>query len=162
MTLKAIDKQYESFSTGDKVVNVAGNDIYGVEVIQVTWVPEIGEYLYIVAEGDVKNGKWVRLTKSGTGTLALKARTVEQLRKYNNKWTPGSDFKPGDVLKDQDGVMYFVASSESIWNLTKGTKTTLARWQATGTNYGGRKFTLQTTASGNAFSSFLEVKDLYV
>lgn len=157
--LKAIDKTYESFNVGDKVVKTSYGDTYGVAVLKKVYVEEAGDYLYIVQEGDVKDGKWVGLKYDSAP--ALKAVTLTKLRKYTSKWTPGIDVKAGDILVDQDGVLFLVASLDVVWNLTKGTKTTLAKWEASGTDYGNRKFTKKTTASGHAFSSVVELKDIW-
>jgi hypothetical protein len=157
--LKAIDKSYESFYVGDIVVKTSYGDHYGVTVLKKVYVEQAGDYLYIVQEGDIKDGKWVGL-KYESGPV-LKSLTVKQLRAYTSKWTPGIDVKAGDILVDQDGVLFLVASLDVVWNLTKGTKTTLAKWEASGTEYGNRKFTRKTTASGHNFSSVVELKDLW-
>jgi len=157
MTLKAIDKQYESFYVGDIVVHNGYGSPYGVKLLKKVYLDTTGDYHYVVEEGDVVSNKWVTSKSGGQSILALK--TVKNLRNYESKWSPGEEYKPGDILKDQDGVLYLVASSDVVWNLSKGTKTTQAKWEAAGTDYGNRKFTRQTTASGHNFSSVVDLKD---
>ncbi|AWN05163.1 hypothetical protein SEA_VORVOLAKOS_83 [Streptomyces phage Vorvolakos] len=159
MTLNATSSS-EYYSVGDKVVKTSYGDTYGVHVLKKVYVEEANDYLYLVQEGDVKAGKWVGL-KYENGPV-IKALTIKQLRNgYTHKWTPGIDVKPGDILVDQDNVLFLVASTDVVWNLSKGTKTTLAKWEASGTDYGNRKFTRKTTASGHNFSSVVELKDLW-
>lgn len=159
MALKALDKTYESFNTGDVVVHDGYGAPYGVRVLKKVYLDTTGDYHFVCAEGDVQSGKW-KDAKSG-GEVILSLHTAKSLRGYQSKWTPGIDVKPGDVLKDQDNVLYLVVTLDVVWNLSKGTKTTLAKWEASGTSYGGRKFTKQTTASGDTFSKAIEVKDLW-
>lgn len=160
MTLKAINAASEYFQKGEKVVKVpygvTAGDAYGVEVLKPLWVEEVNDYVYLVVEGDVKNGKWVGLKHEGTP--AIKALTIKQLRNsYTHKWTPGTDVKPGDILVDQDNVLFLVASLDVVWNLSRGTKTTLARWEAA--EGGNRKFTQKKSASGKSFNEIIGVTD---
>ncbi|WAB09324.1 hypothetical protein SEA_STELLA_84 [Streptomyces phage Stella] len=157
MALKALDKTYENFETGDKVVHDGYGAPYGVRILKKIYLDTTGDYHFVCAEGDVVSGKW-KDAQSG-GEIILSLHTAKTLRKYQSKWTPGIQVAAGDVLKDQDGVLFLVASLDVVWNLSKGTKTTLAKWEAAGTDYGNRKFTKQTTASGHEFSSVVELKD---
>jgi hypothetical protein len=159
MALKALDKSYENFNVGDVVVHNGYGAPYGVRVLKKVYLDTTGDYHFVCAEGDVNGGKWTD-AKSG-GDVILSLHTAKTLRKYESKWTPGIDVKAGDVLKDQDGVLFLVASLDVVWNLSKGTKTTLAKWEGGGTSYGSRKFTKLTTASGDDFSKAIEVKDLW-
>jgi hypothetical protein len=159
MALKALDKTYENFNTGDVVVHDGYGAPYGVRILKKVYLDATGDYHFVCAEGDVASGKW-RDAKSG-GEVILSLHTAKTLRKYQSKWTPGETFKPGDILVDQDGVNFLHVSSDMVWNLKKGTKTTQAKWEAAGTDYGSRKFTKLRTASGHAFSEVVEVKDTW-
>lgn len=159
MTLKAIDASYESFYAGDIVVQNGYGAPYGVRILKKVFLDVTGEYHFICVEGDVSGNKFVDSKSSGDPVLSI--HTVKSLRKYQSKWTPGETFKAGDVLEDQDGVLFLFVSDSMVWNLKKGTKTTQAKWEASGTDYGSRKFTRKTTASGHNFSSVVELKDLW-
>lgn len=159
MGLKAIDKSYENFQTGDVVVHNSYGNPYGVKLVKKVYLDTTNEYHFVAVEGEVVSGKW-QDSKSG-GVPILSIYTAKQLRGYTSKWTPGNTFdKPGTVLKDQDGTVYLVASDKKIWNLSKGTQTTQARWEAVGTNYGGRVFTEVKTASGDAFTTVVKVEEI--
>ena len=83
------------------------------------------------------------------------------MRRTASKWTPGETFNVGDILKDQDGTIYLYASADDVWNLTKGTRTTQAKWEASGTSYGGRVFKRQTTASGDPFTKVVKMENIW-
>lgn len=158
MALKALDKTYESFFAGDVVVHrPSGAAVYGVQVLKKVFIEETNEYHFICAEVDVKDNKVV-ISKSG-GQAVLAVDTAKSLRNYNYKWTPGEDFKSGDVLKDQDGILFIVAGAK-VWNLSKGTQTTQANWEEPGTAYGDRQFTKVRTIGGQDFSAVLKVEDV--
>lgn len=159
MALKALDKTFENFAVGDVVVHSGYGDAYGVRIVKKVFLDLTGEYHFIGLDGDVKGGKWVD-SKSG-GSLIPVIYTAKDLRSYSHKWTPGETFEAGDILKDQDGTFYLVASEANVWNLSKGTKTTIAKWEASGTTFGGRKFTRVKTASGQPFTEAIEIKDLW-
>ena len=157
MALKALDKAFENFNVGDIVVHSGYGEPYGVRLVKKVFLDATGEYHFIGVDGEVRNGKWVDSKSANKSLLVL--NTVKELRKYSHKWTPGQTFKAGDVLKDQDGTLYLYASEENVWNLAKGTRTSQAKWEASGTSYGGRTFTRQTIASGTPFSSVIELTD---
>lgn len=159
MALKALDKQYENFNVGDIVVHTGYGSPYGVKIVKKVYVDLTGDYHYIALEGDVVDGKW-KDSKSG-GQPILTILTVKDLRAYQSKWTPGETFNVGDILKDQDGTMYLYASANDVWNLTKGTRTTQAKWEASGTTYGGRVFKRQTTASGDPFTKVVKMENIW-
>jgi hypothetical protein len=161
MALKALDKSYENFNVGDIVVKNGYGAPYGVKIVKKVFLDTTGEYHFIVTEGDVSgDGKKWTDAKSG-GQHLLSILTVKQLRAYDSKWTPGQTFKAGDILKDQDGTLYLFSSETNVWNLSKGTRTTQAKWEASGTSYGGRVFKRQTTASGDPFHTVVELKDTW-
>lgn len=157
MALKALDKMYESFVVGDIVVNSSFGDTYGVKLLKKVYIEETNEYHFICSEGDVRDDKFVE-SKSSGGPI-LSAHTAKTLRGYGYKWTPGETYKSGDILKDQDNVLFLVAG-DKVWNLTKGTQTTQARWESSGTSYGARKFTKVRTAGGDDFSTVVKVEDV--
>lgn len=158
----AIDKSYESFYQGDIVVYESYGSTYGVKVLKKVYVEEVGDYRLVVQPGMIKNGTWKGDVSGSKKEAVLYLYTFKDVRDgYSHKWTPGETCKPGDILKDQDNVLYLVASAEVVWNLSKGTKTTQDKWEASGTDYGNRKFTRQTTASGNDYSSVVELKDTW-
>lgn len=159
MTLKALDKQYESFYIGDVVVFNGYGDPYGVKIVKKVYLDATGEYHFIGVEGDVKGGKWVDAKSGGQPILSI--HTVKSLRGYQSKWTPGETFNVGDILKDQDGTLYLYASADDVWNLVKGTRTTQAKWEASGTTYGGRVFKRQTTASGDPFTKVVKMENIW-
>lgn len=159
MALKALDKQYESFSVGDVVVHNGYGAPYGVKIVKKVFLDLTGDYHYVCTEGDVNGGKWVD-AKSG-GDVILSIQTAKTLRSYQSKWTPGETFNVGDILKDQDGTMYLYASADDVWNLTKGTRTTQAKWEASGTSYGGRVFKRQHTASGDPFTKVVKMENIW-
>lgn len=160
MALKALDKSYESFAVGDVVVHNTYGDVYGVELLKKVYVDETNEYHFIARSTEIKNNKSVPL-KSHKGDFSMDVLTVKSLREHTHKWTPGNVFKAGQVLKDQDGVLFLVASDERIWNLKTGTQTTQDKWEGDNGSYGNRKFKEVTTASGGSFSKVLEIKDLW-
>jgi hypothetical protein len=157
MALKSISAS-ETFSVDDVVVFSSFGDTYGVKLLKSVYVAETGEYHYIAAEVTIKDNKPV-YAKIGDA-LNLTAHTVAGLRKYNFKWTPDVQFKSGDVLEDQDGVLYLYLSNLRVWNLSKGTQTSLDRWQSSAASYGGRKFKAKKTAGGTNFSKFVKAEDL--
>lgn len=157
MALKALDRTYESFEVGDIVVHGAYSEPYGVRLVKKVFLDTTGEYHFIGAYGEVRKGKWV--DSKSDSQVVLKINTAKDLRSYSHKWTPGETFAPGDILKDQDGTLYLYVSEENVWNLNKGTHTTQAKWEASGTSYGGRVFTRKNIASGTPFSSVIELKD---
>ncbi|WNM75042.1 hypothetical protein SEA_DENNEBES_87 [Streptomyces phage Dennebes] len=159
MTLKALDKSYENFNVGDIVVHSGYGAPYGVKIVKKVFLDTTGEYHFIVTEGDVSGNKWVDAKSGGQHLLSI--HTVKQLRSYSHKWTPGETFNVGDILKDQDGTMYLYASATDVWNLSKGTRTTQAKWEATGTTYGGRVFKRQTTASGDPFTKVVKMENIW-
>lgn len=157
MALKALDKASEYFQVGDVVVMNGYGAPYGVKLVKKIYLEATNEYHFIAEEGDVNSNKWVP-AKSGGQTM-LSIHTVKDLRGYQSKWTPGEKFESGEVLKDQDGTLYLVAG-DKVWNLTKGTQTTQAKWEASGTSYGGRVFTRVHTASGDKFNTVVKVEDI--
>lgn len=158
MALKALDKSYENFNVGDIVVKNGYGAPYGVKIVKEVFLDTTGEYHFVCVEGDVVNNAW-KPAKSGSDHV-LSILTVKQLRAYDSKWTPGETFNVGDILKDQDGTVYLYASATDVWNLTRGTRTTQAKWEATGTTYGGRVFKRQTTASGDPFTKVVKMENI--
>lgn len=159
MALKALDKTFENFAVGDIVVHSGYGDAYGVRIVKKVFLDLTGEYHFIGLDGEVKGGKWVDSKSSGSPVPVI--RTAKDLRSYSHKWTPGETFNVGDILKDQDGTMYLYASADDVWNLTKGTRTTQAKWEASGTTYGGRVFKRQHTASGDPFTKVVKMENIW-
>jgi hypothetical protein len=157
MALKSISS-YEAFNVGDVVVFSSYGEQYGVKLLRSVYVAETDTYHFIAAEVTIKDNKAV-YTKSGDA-LNLTAHTTAGLRKYSSKWTPDVQFKSGDVLEDQDGVLYLFLSNMRVWNLSRGTQTSLDRWQSSAASYGGRKFKAKKTAGGTNFSKFVKAEDL--
>lgn len=158
MGLKAIDKTYGDFTVGDVVVHEGYGSPCGVKVLKKVYLDATGEYHFVTEEGDVKDNKWVPAKSGGKAILGIS--TVKNLRSYQSKWTPGVTFKVGSVLKDQDGVVFLVASDKKVWNLKTGTQTSQERWERTGTTYGGRVFTEVKTAGGDSFTTVVKVEDI--
>ena len=156
MALKALDKTFENFAVGDIVVHSGYGDAYGVRIVQKVFLVTTGEYHFIGLDGEVKGGKWVD-SKSGGHQVVLVICTAKDLRSYSHKWTPGETFNVGDILKDQDGTMYLYASADDVWNLTKGTRTTQAKWEASW----GRVCRRQTTASGDPFTKVVKMENIW-
>jgi hypothetical protein len=158
MALKSISAS-ETFFVDDVVVFSSYGEQYGVKLLKSVYVAETDTVHFIAAEVTIKDNKPV-FNKSGDA-LNLTAHTTAGLRKYSSKWTPDVDsFKSGDVLEDQDGVLYLFLSNLRVWNLSKGTQTSLDRWQSSVASYGGRKFKAKKTAGGAKFSKFVKAEDL--
>lgn len=157
MAVKSISGS-ETFFADDVVVSSGFGNIRGLKLLKSVYVAETGDYHYIAAGVYIKNNKPV--FTGSDGALNLTALTVAELRKYNYKWVPDASFEPGDILEDQDGTLFLFLSSARVWNLSKGTQTSLERWQSSATSYGGRKFTNKKTAGGITFSSYVKAEDL--
>jgi hypothetical protein len=151
MAVKKINKTYESFYANDALVADATNPIYGVKVLKAVWVDAINDERLIVAYGKVTKGVWKNDT-AYSGEVDTTLMSAESLRsQYAAKWTPDS-FEAGDILKDQNGDTYIVASLDVVWRLGIGTYAPLSYWESN-----GKEFTQMETAGGGKFSKYLKV-----
>jgi len=151
--LKAIDKTYTDFYTGDVVVRESYGTTYAQKILKIVFVDEIAEYRYICLPGKVVDDKFVPYA---TGKdVALDFYDASSLRlDHANKWTPGEGYGAGDVLLDQNGDVYLVDSVTLIWDLKSGTSASAEYWAKI-----GRKLKLHKTAGGGKFSKhFTTVK----
>lgn len=152
MAVKKINKTYESFSANDVVVANTDSPVYGVKVLKAVWVDAINDERLIVAYGKVVKGVWKNDT-TYTGEVDTALMSAKDVRdNYAAKWTPDS-FEAGDVLKDQNGSLYIVASVDTVWRLSTGTHASISYWESSD----GKKFTQVETAAGDKFSTQLKV-----
>lgn len=156
MAVKKISKTYESFSAGDILVASATNPHYGVKVLKLVWLDSVNDERLVVQYGRVLDNKWIA-DKMYNGDADLSLYLASDLRSsYAGKWTPEPGVKAGDVLKDQRGLYYIVASTDMVWCLTSGTHAGLAYWKND-----GKKFSQVETAGGGHFSRHIKMSTNY-
>ena len=152
MAVRKISKTYESFYIGDILVSNETNPHYGVKVLKSVWLDSVNDERLIIQYGRVQDNKWVA-DKMYNGDADLSLYAASDLRSsYAGKWTPEPGVKAGDVLKDQHGLYYIVASTDMVWCISSGTYAGLAYWKND-----GKKFSQVKAAGGGHFSSHIKM-----
>ncbi|ATW69374.1 hypothetical protein HWB40_gp18 [Streptomyces phage Manuel] len=157
MGVKKLDAATVYHNNGDVLVYSESPSSGAVKVLKEVYLSEISEYRYVVQYGQIKDDKFVGdLSYTKHPEIALYTGK-EITQSYEYKFVPGIVVQPGDILKDKDGVIYIVQSSDIIWNTRTGTHAGLEYWN--GTNWGQKDKQLKQvpTANGSNFSKELKI-----
>lgn len=156
MGVKKLDTATVYHNDGDVLVSSDSIDSGAIKVLKEVYISEISEYRYVVQYGRIKDDKFVGdLSYTKHPEIALYTGK-EITQGYGYKFVPGLTVRPGDILKDKDGVIYIVRSSDIIWNTRTGTHAGLEYWN--GKNWGQKDKQLKQvpTANGSNFSKELK------
>jgi hypothetical protein len=157
MGAKQLDSSQTYFARGDVLLANETGSYGAIKVLKEIYVDELSDYRYVIQYGRLKDDKFVP-DKSYTGHADLALYSGKDVRdSYDWQHVPGMSVTPGDVLVDQDGVIYVVQSDAMVWNTKTGTNASLTYW-SDGSSYGlGKKLKQVKTANGGKFSKVLKI-----